>query len=398
MAISPGIRRCISGVLRALGEGFRATDAGLPLPGEGARLASIDATLAATLSVAVKTLKRLGAPPELCRDVLDLAAAYSRWRDAHAVHWRGGHGDIGPALRQTEAKTVDAWRALELARLNLVAVVEEETQEPRAPSDVEPGQSQPAPLRACAAVSVVPFPGEDLALIVVLKLMWQRFNQESRCLQERVDGGEEVPMAEINAKWRHDFFALVETICPLAGVPRDKLIDAAKRMTINLGLDGHKDSDGAEYEDLHWVCEPLRALDRDGFTGRWLRHYWASNPESAREAGLPMPPALDPSALANHTQPQRDAATKKPAPVTPPAPTQSCTVADVRLLTGLGNTALHEYAKAAGVTTPGRGQRNFRYPQADVCAILRKIIGSGGDATLRETCRKSLRNLTEITE
>jgi hypothetical protein len=69
------------------------------------------------------------------------------------------------------------------------------------------------------------------------------------------------------------------------------------------------------------------------------------------------------------------------------------TVATLRELTGLHNTALNSYAKLAEVRTPGRGQRNFCYSLADVRRILETIITRSSEKNIRARCRTALKNL-----
>lgn len=78
-----------------------------------------------------------------------------------------------------------------------------------------------------------------------------------------------------------------------------------------------------------------------------------------------------------------------------PAPSKF-TVAALREMTGLANTALNHYAKDAGVTTPRRGEKNFQYPAADVRRILMTIIAQTSEKRLRAKCQHALRNLPEI--
>lgn len=73
-------------------------------------------------------------------------------------------------------------------------------------------------------------------------------------------------------------------------------------------------------------------------------------------------------------------------------------VGALRDLIGLSNTTLNQYAKAAGVNTPRRGQRNFRYSTADVRAILQYIIDTTSESALRKRCRATLETLPEITD
>lgn len=73
------------------------------------------------------------------------------------------------------------------------------------------------------------------------------------------------------------------------------------------------------------------------------------------------------------------------------------TVAALREMTTLGNTALNEYAKKAGVATPGRGQKNFRYSAVDVRKILRVIIEGTTEKRVLTRCQAALSRL-EITK
>ncbi len=79
-------------------------------------------------------------------------------------------------------------------------------------------------------------------------------------------------------------------------------------------------------------------------------------------------------------------------------PAPAYTVAALRDMTGLGNTAVSYYAKLAQVPTPQRGERNFRYPHADVRAILKTIIAHAGEERVRAKCQEALQRLPEITE
>lgn len=74
----------------------------------------------------------------------------------------------------------------------------------------------------------------------------------------------------------------------------------------------------------------------------------------------------------------------------------SFTVAALGKMTRLGNQTLNKYAKQAGVTTPRRGQRNFRYSGADVRKILETIIATTNEERLRKGCQAALNNLEEI--
>jgi hypothetical protein len=74
------------------------------------------------------------------------------------------------------------------------------------------------------------------------------------------------------------------------------------------------------------------------------------------------------------------------------------TVAALRELTGLKNTAVNKYAKLAEVETPRQGQRNYRYSADDVRRILNFIIAHSSEKALLARCRTALRSLPEITE
>ena len=71
------------------------------------------------------------------------------------------------------------------------------------------------------------------------------------------------------------------------------------------------------------------------------------------------------------------------------------TTASLREMTGLSSATLNRYAKLANVETPGRGQRNFRYSTADVCMILKKIIGDTSEANVLAASKDALANLQD---
>jgi len=79
-------------------------------------------------------------------------------------------------------------------------------------------------------------------------------------------------------------------------------------------------------------------------------------------------------------------------------PADSFTVAALREMTTMGNTALNEYAKKAGVTTPRRGEKNFRYGIADVRKILETILTHTTEKRILTRCRAALASLPEITK
>jgi hypothetical protein len=63
----------------------------------------------------------------------------------------------------------------------------------------------------------------------------------------------------------------------------------------------------------------------------------------------------------------------------------------------LSHTALNKYARLAGVQTPRRGQRSFRYGWADARKILETVIANASDRRIRDKCRAALGNPPEIT-
>ena len=71
---------------------------------------------------------------------------------------------------------------------------------------------------------------------------------------------------------------------------------------------------------------------------------------------------------------------------------ESFNTADLRKMTGLGNTAFNKYAKSAGVESPGRGKKNFRYPRGDARKILEEIISTSTHKIDREMAKSSLIN------
>jgi hypothetical protein len=69
------------------------------------------------------------------------------------------------------------------------------------------------------------------------------------------------------------------------------------------------------------------------------------------------------------------------------------TVAHLHAMTGLSNTTLNKYAKCAGVKTPGRGGKNFRYPVADVRAILTAICNATSEGKVLAKCKTAMEKL-----
>jgi hypothetical protein len=77
-------------------------------------------------------------------------------------------------------------------------------------------------------------------------------------------------------------------------------------------------------------------------------------------------------------------------------PSRTLTVATLLEWTNLSHTALNKYARLAGVHTPRRGQRNFRYTWADARKILETVIANASDRRIRDKCRTALENPPEI--
>lgn len=81
----------------------------------------------------------------------------------------------------------------------------------------------------------------------------------------------------------------------------------------------------------------------------------------------------------------------EPAPDTGAGePSRTFTVATLLEWTNLSHTALNKSAKLAGVQTPGRGERNFRYTWADARKILETVIANASDRRIRDKCRAAL--------
>jgi len=79
-------------------------------------------------------------------------------------------------------------------------------------------------------------------------------------------------------------------------------------------------------------------------------------------------------------------------------PSPTLTVATLLEWTNLSHSALNKYAQLAGVQTPRRGQRNFRYGWADARKILETVIAKASDRRIRDKCRAALGNPPEITQ
>lgn len=79
-------------------------------------------------------------------------------------------------------------------------------------------------------------------------------------------------------------------------------------------------------------------------------------------------------------------------------PPRTLTVATLLEWTNLSHTALNKYARLAGVQTPRRGQRNFRYGWIEARKILETVIANASDRRIRDKCRAALDNPPEITQ
>lgn len=78
-------------------------------------------------------------------------------------------------------------------------------------------------------------------------------------------------------------------------------------------------------------------------------------------------------------------------------PSRTLTVATLLEWTNLSHTALNKYARLAGVQTPRRGQRNFRYGWTEARKILETVIAKASDRRIRDKCRTALGKPPEIT-
>jgi len=84
------------------------------------------------------------------------------------------------------------------------------------------------------------------------------------------------------------------------------------------------------------------------------------------------------------------AKTNAPTSTEPPV---TYTVAAVQDMAGVSATTLNEYAKVAGVKTPGRGKRNHRYSADEVLTILQHIIAITNDGAMKQRCQDALAKL-----
>lgn len=70
---------------------------------------------------------------------------------------------------------------------------------------------------------------------------------------------------------------------------------------------------------------------------------------------------------------------------------------ELRDMTGLTQDPLARYAGNAGVKTPGRGGRTYRYPREDARKVIEYIRDNSSDSETISNCRDALRNHFEIT-
>jgi hypothetical protein len=66
---------------------------------------------------------------------------------------------------------------------------------------------------------------------------------------------------------------------------------------------------------------------------------------------------------------------------------------ELKDMTGLGNTALTNHAKDAGVTTGGRGKKDYRYPTTDVRKILTTVMDKALEENIRQKAAEALKSL-----
>lgn len=71
-------------------------------------------------------------------------------------------------------------------------------------------------------------------------------------------------------------------------------------------------------------------------------------------------------------------------------------VAQIKKMTGLSDTTINNYAKLAGVVTPGRGKRNHRYSETDVIRILQCIVEKSDSPFIIERCSTELARLHQL--
>jgi hypothetical protein len=158
-------------------------------------------------------------------------------------------------------------------------------------------------------------------------------------------------------------------------------------------------------------------------TAWWLAFMWSRKPPSANDLRPPdgklhntrvvwAEPFLEAADIIERSglwtpSGSTDSPATPAGPATPPGPSgaetpksngseRTYSVADLREMTGLKNDALNRYAQAAGVETPGRGKRNFRYSLADVPRILNEIISRSNEVGLVKRCKTALKHLPEI--
>lgn len=80
----------------------------------------------------------------------------------------------------------------------------------------------------------------------------------------------------------------------------------------------------------------------------------------------------------------------------PPRPAPTFSKADLREITGLENSALTDYTKAAGVEVPNRGAKNHRYTCDEFRKILEEIVRGTQSQSVRQKCDGKLKTLSEI--
>jgi len=61
-------------------------------------------------------------------------------------------------------------------------------------------------------------------------------------------------------------------------------------------------------------------------------------------------------------------------------------------IAGVSTDTISTYAKKAGVTRPGIGQKNFRYSADDAIRIFQEIVDSGTSTETIQRCKSAIEN------
>jgi hypothetical protein len=125
--------------------------------------------------------------------------------------------------------------------------------------------------------------------------------------------------------------------------------------------------------------EATAQMERDNIISKLQT--WVAR-AAAEIAGAPVPSG----------SPAGDTPAETPAPTA--ADSQAITAEKLATELGLTSDTVNRYAKRAGVPTPGRGQKNFRYPPAHIQEICALIL-EHGNAYSKEATKKLLAKLAE---